>query len=73
VQHLLAAYELGEDKLYGYIKLRKTRVRFLECRRYLRCLDRPTVRIAIICSNFSPRLSTATAPHRAGTGRKRTI
>ena len=28
VRHLLAAYELGEDKLYGHIKPRKTRTRF---------------------------------------------
>jgi transposase len=33
VRHLFAAYELGEDKLYGHIKPRKTRTRFLEfCR-----------------------------------------
>jgi hypothetical protein len=25
VRHLFAAYELGEDKLYGHIKPRKTR------------------------------------------------
>jgi hypothetical protein len=30
VRHLFAAYELGEDKLYGHIKPRKTRARFLE-------------------------------------------
>ena len=38
VRHLLAAYELGEDKLYGHIKPRKTRARFLEFCRYLRSL-----------------------------------
>jgi hypothetical protein len=27
VRHLLAAYELGEDKLFGHVKLRKTRTR----------------------------------------------
>ena len=33
VRHLFAAYELGEDKLFGHIKPRKTRTRFLEfCR-----------------------------------------
>jgi transposase len=58
VRHLLAAYELGEDKLYGHIKPRKTRVRFLEFCRYLRTLYPPTVRIAIICDNFSPHLTT---------------
>ena len=38
VRHLLAAYELGEDKLFGHIKPRKTRARFLEFCRYLRSL-----------------------------------
>jgi transposase len=59
VRHLLAAYELGEDKLYGHIKPRKTRARFLEFCRYLRSLYPPGIRIAIICDNFSPHLSTA--------------
>ena len=36
VRHLFAAYELGEDTLYGHIKPRKTRARFLEFCRYLR-------------------------------------
>ena len=38
VRHLFAAYDLGEDKLYGHIKPRKTRTRFLEFCRYLRSL-----------------------------------
>ena len=59
VRHLFAAYELGEDKLYGHIKPRKTRARFLEFCRYLRCLYPLSTRIAIICDNFSPHLSTA--------------
>jgi transposase len=59
VRHLFAAYELGEDKLYGHIKPRKTRTRFLEFCRYLRTLYPLTTRIAIICDNFSPHLTTA--------------
>jgi transposase len=59
VRHLFGAYELGEDKLYGHIKPRKTRTRFLEFCRYLRSLYSPATRIAIICDNFSPHLSTA--------------
>jgi transposase len=59
VRHLFAAYELGEDKLYGHIKPRKTRARFLEFCRYLRSLYPVTTRIAIICDNFSPHLTTA--------------
>jgi len=33
VWHLFAAYELGEDKLFGHIKPRKTRARFGAARR----------------------------------------
>jgi transposase len=58
VRHLFAAYELGEDKLYGHIKPRKTRTRFLEFCRYLRSLYPPDIRIAIICDNLSPHLTT---------------
>jgi transposase len=58
VRHLFAALKLGEDKLYGHIKPRKTRARFLEFCRYLRSLYPPPVRIAIVCDNFSPHLST---------------
>jgi transposase len=58
VRHLFAAYELGEDRLYGHIKPRKTRARFLEFCRYLRSLYPASVRIAIICDNFSPHLTT---------------
>jgi transposase len=58
VRHLFAAYELGEDKLFGHIKPRKTRGRFLEFCRYLRSLYPPDIRIAIICDNYSPHLTT---------------
>jgi transposase len=58
VRHLFAAYELGEDKLFGHIKPRKNRARFLEFCRYLRSLYPPQTRIAIICDNFSPHLTT---------------
>jgi hypothetical protein len=65
VRHLFAACELGEDKLFGHIKPRKTRGRFLEFCRYLRSLCPPQVRIAIVCGNFSPHLTTA-SDGRAG-------
>jgi transposase len=58
VRHLLAAYELGEDKLFGHVKPNKTRTRFLEFCRYLRSLYPQSVRIAIVCDNYSPHLST---------------
>ena len=59
MRHLFAAYELGEDRLFGHIKPRKTRARFLEFCRYLRSFYPPEVRIAIVCDNFSPHLTTA--------------
>jgi transposase len=58
VRHLFAAYELGEDKLFGHVKLSKTRTRFLEFCRYLRSLYPSSTRIAIVCDNYSPHLST---------------
>jgi transposase len=58
VRHLLAASELGEDRLFGHVKPRKTRARFLEFCRYLRSLYPLSTRIAIVCDNFSPHLST---------------
>ncbi|KAB1916300.1 IS630 family transposase [Micromonospora sp. AMSO31t] len=58
VRHLFAAYDLGKDKLYGHIKPVKRRTQFLEFCRYLRTLYPPTVRIAIVCDNFSPHLTT---------------
>ena len=58
VRHLLAALDLGADKMYGHIKKRKRRGEFLEFCRYLRGLHPPEVRIAIICDNFSPHLTT---------------
>jgi len=58
VRHLLAAYDLGADKIYGHIKTTKNRTKFLEFCRYLRRLYPPEVRIAIVMDNFSPHLST---------------
>jgi hypothetical protein len=72
IRHLFAAYELGEDKLYGHIKPRKTRARFLEFCRCLRFFYPPGVRIEIICDNFSPHrarlrrdLAQREGPHRS--------
>jgi hypothetical protein len=58
VRPLSAACQPGEDKLYGHIKPRKTRTRFLEFCRYLRSLYPASTRIAITCDNFSPHLTT---------------
>ncbi|MCQ8832160.1 transposase [Streptomyces malaysiensis] len=58
VRHLFAACNLGKNKLYGHIKPKKNRTRFLEFCRYLRSLYPPTMRIAIVLDNFSPHLTT---------------
>ncbi len=58
VRHLLAAYDLNQDKMYGHSKTTKDRTRFLEFCRYLRTLYPPEIRIAIVMDNFSPHLST---------------
>ncbi|MFC9407272.1 IS630 family transposase [[Kitasatospora] papulosa] len=58
VRHLFAALDLAKNKLYGHIKPIKRRTQFLEFCRYLRTLYPPTVRIAIVCDNFSPHLTT---------------
>ncbi|QIY99258.2 IS630 family transposase [Streptomyces sp. S1D4-11] len=58
VRHLFAALDLAKDKLYGHIKPVKKRTHFLEFCRHLRTLYPDKVRIAIICDNFSPHLTT---------------
>jgi transposase len=58
VRHLFAAYDLGKDQLYGHIKKTKTRSKFLESCRYLRSLHPAEKRIAIVCDNYSPHLTT---------------
>jgi transposase len=58
VRHLMAAYDLNQDKMYGHIKVTKDRTRFLEFCRYLRTLYPAEVRMAIVMDNFSPHLST---------------
>ncbi|GAA1232093.1 hypothetical protein GCM10009646_20630 [Streptomyces aureus] len=58
VRHLFAALDLAKDKLYGHIKPVKRRTQFLEFCRYLRTLYPPDTRIAIICDNLSPHLTT---------------
>jgi len=56
VRHLIAAYDVGADKLYGHIKKRKARVEFLAFCRYIRSLHPPDVRLHFILDNFSPHL-----------------
>jgi transposase len=58
VRHLLAAYDLSRDRLYGHIKPRKRRGEFLVFCRYLRSLYPPGVRIGLVLDNASAHLST---------------
>lgn len=58
VRHLFAAYDLGKDQLYGQIKKTKSRSKFLEFCRYLRSLHSADVRIAIVCDNYAPHVTT---------------
>jgi transposase len=62
VRHLMAAYDLTRDKVYGHIKTKKDRTTFLEFCRYLRSLYPPEIRLAIVLDNFSPHLSTEKDP-----------
>ena len=70
VRHLLAAYDLSRDRLYGHIKARKRRGEFLVFCRYLRTLYPSGVRLAIVLDNFSPHLSTRDRG-RVGGGQQR--
>jgi transposase len=58
VRHLMAAFDLNQDKIYAHVKKTKDRTTFLEFCRYLRALYPPEVRIGIVLDNFSPHLST---------------
>jgi transposase len=57
VRHLLAAYDLSTDKIYGHVKAHKGRTEFVAFLRYLRSLYPPEVRIGIVLDNFSPHLT----------------
>ena len=58
MRHLFGALDLASGKMYGHVKRHKRRAQFLEFCRYLRGLYPPQVRIAIICDNYSPHLTT---------------
>jgi transposase len=56
VRHLLGAYDVGRDRLYGHLKQRKSRAEFLEFCRYVRSLYPAEIRLHFILDNFSPHL-----------------
>ncbi len=60
VRHMMGAYDLHRDRLYGHVVVRKDRTAFLRFLRYIRSWYPPEVRIGIVLDNFSPHLSTKT-------------
>lgn len=58
VRHMMGAYDLNRDRLYGHIVTKKDRTAFLRFLRYIRSWYPPDVRIGIVLDNFSPHLST---------------
>ena len=58
VRHMMGAYDLATDRLYGHVVTRKDRTAFIRFLRYVRSLHPPEVRIGIVLDNFSPHLST---------------
>ena len=60
VRHVLAAYDLSTDKLYGHVKTKNGRVRVLGLLAPRAIPHPPQVRIAIVLDNFSTHLSTKT-------------
>ena len=54
VRHLISAYDVGADRLYGHVKTRKSRVEFLAFCRYIRSLYPPEIRLHFVLDNFSP-------------------
>lgn len=54
VRHLLSAYDVGADRLYGHVERRKRRVEFLAFCRYVRTLCPPGVRLCFVLDSLSP-------------------
>jgi transposase len=58
VRHMMGAYDLATDRLYGHVVTRKDRTAFIRFLKYVRSLHPAEVRIGIVLDNFSPHLST---------------
>ena len=67
VRHLIAAYDVGADRLYGHIKQRKGRVEFLQFCRSVRSLYPAEIRLHFVLDNFSPISATRSASGRSTT------
>ena len=58
VRHMMGAYDLATDRLYGHVVTTKNRTAFIRFLRYVRKLHPPDVRIGIMLDNFVPHLTT---------------
>ena len=58
VRHMMGAYDLATNRLYGHVVTTKNRTAFIRFLRYVRTLHSPEVRIGIVLDNFAPHLST---------------
>jgi transposase len=58
VRHMMGAYDLSTDRLYGHIVIRKDRTAFIRFLKCVRSLHPPEMRIGMVLDNFSPHLST---------------
>jgi transposase len=58
VRHMMGAYDLATDRLYGHVVTTKNRTAFIRLLRYVRKLHPPDVRIGIVLDNFAPHLTT---------------
>jgi transposase len=58
VRHMMGAYDLTTDRLYGHVVTKKDRTAFIRFLRYVRSLHPPDVRIGIVLDNFAPHLTT---------------
>jgi transposase len=54
VRHLLSAYDVSRDRLYGHVKKHKGRIEFIQFCRYIRSLYPPDVQLHFVLDNFSP-------------------
>jgi transposase len=58
VRHMMGAYDLATDRLYGHVVTTKNRTAFIRFLKYVRTLHPSEVRIGIVLDNFAPHLTT---------------
>lgn len=57
VKHLLAAYNVHQDKMYGLIKRRKRRWEFLQLLERIRKQYPSRIKLMLVMDNFSPHIT----------------